>query len=140
MHRTRLAVGLAVGMALSTTMVAQKPAAKNAGLDPHIVSALKDVSAARVKATIEKLVSFGTRDTLSANDPEMAKQGRGVIAAREWIKNEYERYSQACGGCMEVQFDEFTQPPGRRVPQPTDLANVYAVLRGTDAEAAKHIY
>src|SRR4051812_7356333 len=100
MLRTRLAVGLAVGMALSTTMVAQKPA-KNAGLDPHIVSALKDVSAARVKATIEKLVSFGTRDTLSANDPEMAKQGRGVVAAREWIKSEYERYSQACGGCME---------------------------------------
>ncbi len=143
MLRTRLAVGLAVGMALSGTMVAQKPAAKSAGaagLDPHIVSALRDVSSARVKATIEKLVSFGTRNTLSANDPAMAKQGKGIVAAREWIKSEYERYSQACGGCLEVQYDEFTQQPGRRVPQPTDLANVYAILRGTDPEAAKHIY
>src|SRR5205085_8401429 len=50
------------------------------------------------------------------------------------------RYSQACGGCLEVQYDQFTQAPGRRVPQPTDLANVYAVLRGTDPEQAKRIY
>src|SRR3982751_2340023 len=114
MLRTRLAVGLAVGMALSTTMVAQKPAAKNAGLDPRIVSALKDVSAARVKATIEKLVSFGTRDTLSANDPEMAKQGRGVIAAREWIKSEYERYSQAWRGWMGVAVLGIQHAPGGR--------------------------
>jgi hypothetical protein len=143
MQRFRLAFGLAVVMALPYTMVAQKPAAKTSGsgaLDPHIVSALKDVSPARIKATIEKLVSFGTRDTLSANEPELTKQGKGVISAREWIKSEYERYSQACGGCLEVQYDEFTQAPGRRVLQPTDLANVYAIQRGTDPEAAKHIF
>ncbi|MDP9266730.1 MAG: M28 family metallopeptidase [Acidobacteriota bacterium] len=138
-----MAIGLAVGMALPGAMVAQKPAVKNAAnaaLDPHIVSALKDVSPARVKATVEKLVSFGTRNTLSANDPELAKQGKGIVAAREWIKSEFERYAAACRGCLEVSYDQFTQAPGRRVPQPTDLANVYAILRGTDAEAAKHIY
>ncbi|MBI2679101.1 MAG: M20/M25/M40 family metallo-hydrolase [Candidatus Koribacter versatilis] len=141
--RIRLAVGLAVGMALPAMMVAQKPAGKNAAsgpLDAHIVSALKDVSPARVKASIEKLASFGTRNTLSSNDPEMPKQGRGVVAAREWLKSEYERYGAACGGCLEVQYDQFTQAPGRRVPQPTDLANVYAIQRGTDPEGAKHIY
>lgn len=141
--RIRLAVGLAVGMALPAMMVAQKPAGKNVAsdrLDPHIVSAMKDVSSARVKASIEKLVSFGTRNTLSSNDAEMAKQGRGVVAAREWLKSEYERYGAACGGCLEVQYDQFTQAPGRRVLQPTDLANVYAIQRGTDPESAKHIY
>jgi len=127
-------------MALPTTMVAQRPPAKNVALDPHIVSALKDVSAARVKATIEKLVSFGTRNTLSSSDAEMAKQGKGIVAAREWLKSEFERYSTACRGCLEVSYDQFTQPAGRRVAQPTDLANVYAILRGTDPEAAKHIY
>src|SRR5437764_14748246 len=121
MLRSRLAVGLAVVMALPAVMVAQRPAAKSGtggALDPHIVSALKDVSPLRIKATIEKLVSFGTRDTLSANNAEIAKQGKGIIAAREWIKSEYERYSQACGGCLEVQYDEFTQAPGRPVSQP----------------------
>jgi hypothetical protein len=127
-------------MVLATSAVAQKGPAKKNDLDPHISAALKEVSAVRVKATIEKLVSFGTRDTLSAGDPEMAKQGKGIVAAREWIHSEFERYSQACGGCLDVQYDEFTQEPGRRVPQPTDLANVYAVLKGTDPEAAKHIY
>jgi hypothetical protein len=127
-------------MSLCPSMVAQRAAAKKSEVDPHIAAALKDVSATRAKATIEKLVSFGTRDTLSANDPELAKQGKGIVAAREWIKSEFERYSQACGGCLDVQVDEFTQEPGRRVAQPTDLANVYAVLKGTDPEAAKHIY
>ena len=140
MRSFRLLRWVAVGMLLCATSVAQRAAARKNDLDPHIAAALKDVSAARVKADIEKLVSFGTRDTLSANDPELAKQGKGVIAAREWLKSEYERYSQACGGCLEVQYDEFTQPAGRRVAQPTDLANVYAIQRGTDPEAAKHIY
>lgn len=135
-----LAGCLVVLMALSASAVAQRPAPKRSDLDPHIVAALKDVSAARVKATIEKLAGFGTRSTLSANDPGLAKQGQGIVAARAWIKSEFERYAQACGGCLEVEEDVFTQAPGRRVLQPTELGNVYAVLRGTDPEAAKHIY
>src|SRR4051812_34568935 len=120
--------------------VAQRATPARQQLDPRIVGAVKDASSARVKATIEKLVSFGTRNTLSSNDAELAKQGKGVVAAREWLKSEYDRYATACGGCLEVQYDQFTQAPGRRVPQPTDLANVYAIQRGTDPEGAKHIY
>lgn len=133
----RLSGPLAV-LLLCGSAAAQRPARQQ--IDPQIASAVRDVSPARVKATIEKLVSFGTRNSLSSNDPEMAKQGRGVVAAREWIKSEFERYSQACGGCLEVQYDQWTQEPGRRVPQPTDMANVYAVLRGTDPLQAKRIY
>jgi hypothetical protein len=140
MQRVRCLPGLLVIAALWGSAAAQRAAVPRQQVDPRIAAAVKDVSPARVKATVEKLVSFGTRNSLSANDPTMAAQGKGVVAAREWIKSELERYSQACGGCLEVQYDQFTQPVGRRVPQPTDMANVYAVMRGTDPEQAKRIY
>jgi hypothetical protein len=65
--------------------------------------------------------------------------GRGIGAAREWIKSEFERYSRECGGCLEVNTDSFTEAPGDRIPKPTDITNVYAVLRGADPENAKRI-
>ncbi len=108
--------------------------------DPQIVAALKKISAKNVQQTIEKLVSFRTRHSLSVHDPSLAAKGQGIVAAREWIKSEFERYSQACGGCLEVKTDTFIQPTGPRVPQPTEMMNVYAVLKGTDPQNAKRIY
>lgn len=107
--------------------------------DPKIAAALANISAQRIQADIEKLVSFQTRHTLSAQDPESIKAGHGIGAAREWIKSEFERYSQECGGCLEVKTDSFTEGPVERIPQPTVITNVYAVLKGTDPESAKRI-
>ncbi len=107
--------------------------------DPRIADALKQVSAERIRASIEKLVSFGTRSTISAEDPAAISAGRGIGAAREWIKSEFERYSKDCGGCLEVKTDSFTEQPADRIPQPTEITNVYAVLKGDDAESAKRI-
>jgi hypothetical protein len=100
--------------------------------DPRIASALQQVSAARIQANIEKLVSFHTRLTLSAQDPASIAAGRGIGAAREWIKSEFERYSRECGGCLEVKTDSFTEDKSDRIPQPTQITNVYAVLKGSD--------
>ncbi|HSA94273.1 MAG TPA: M28 family metallopeptidase [Terriglobales bacterium] len=108
--------------------------------DPQIAAALRQVSAARIRANIEKLVSFGTRHTLSAADPEGVRSGRGIGAARQWIKQEFEGYSRACGGCLTVEFQSYTQPPADRVPQPTEIVNVVATQRGTDAANAGRIY
>jgi len=108
-------------------------------VDPAIASAVKAISPARVQADIEKLVSFGTRSTLSAQDTTAISAGRGIGAAREWLKTQLEAYSQECGGCLEVKTDEFVQPVGARVPQPTTLTNVYAILKGSDPESAKRI-
>jgi hypothetical protein len=94
------------------------------------------VSAQRIQANIEKLVSFQTRLTLSAQDPDSIKNGHGIGAAREWIKEELERYSHDCGGCLEVKTDSFTEGPADRIPKPTVITNVYAVLKGTDPESA----
>ncbi|MEO8725243.1 MAG: M28 family peptidase [Acidobacteriaceae bacterium] len=98
------------------------------------------ISAARIKQTDEKLISFGNRSTLGSMDKALYKQGKGVKAAREWIKQEFERYSAACGNCMKVDFAGYTQQPGPRVAQPTEISDVYAVLEGTDPVEAKHIY
>ena len=65
--------------------------------------------------------------------------GRGIGAAREWIKSEFERYSRDCGGCLEVKTDSFTEQPADRIPKPTMITNVYAVLKGSDPENAKRI-
>src|SRR5271170_3223909 len=107
--------------------------------DGRIAAALQQVSAERIRANIEKLASFGTRLTLSAQDPAASAAGRGVGAAREWIKSEFERYAKDCGGCLEVKTDSFTEPAADRIPKPTEITNVYAVLKGTEAENAKRI-
>lgn len=108
--------------------------------DPQIVEALKQISPQHIQATIEKLVAFKNRSTLSSNDQEMIAQGLGVTAAAKWIQEEFESYSKACGGCLQVKTDSFIQPVATRVPTPTPLTNVYAVLQGSDAENAKRIY
>jgi hypothetical protein len=108
-------------------------------VDPAIASAVKSISAAGVQSDIEKLVSFGTRSTLSAQDPASISAGHGIGAAREWLKSQFEAYSRECGGCLEVKTDEFVQPVGPRIPQPTTLINVYAVLKGTDPEATRRV-
>jgi hypothetical protein len=136
---------VAVWLVLSFSIVApaQNPAGSSAAepmaVDSRISAALQQVSAERIRANIEKLASFGTRLTLSAQDPAAIAAGRGIGAAREWIKSEFERYAKDCGGCLEVKTDSFTEPAGDRIPQPTEIANVYAVLKGTDAENTKRI-
>jgi hypothetical protein len=130
-------------LAVSTLAQAQNQPGTNAPetmpVDGRISAALQEVSAERIRANIEKLVSFGTRLTISAQDPASIAAGRGIGAAREWIKSEFERYSKDCGGCLEVKTDSFIEPAADRIPQPTEITNVYAVLKGTDAENAKRI-
>ncbi|HEX8622149.1 MAG TPA: M28 family metallopeptidase [Allosphingosinicella sp.] len=84
------------------------------------------VSQDRLHAIVEKLVSFGTRHTLSSQtDPK-----RGIGAALRWTEAEFGRYSKACGGCLRIEkpSDVVT---GRRVPTPTRVTNVIAIQRGS---------
>ena len=113
--------------------------ASDAHADSHIAEAIRQVSADHIRQTIEKLVSFQNRSTISAQDEASVKAGTGIGAAREWIKAEFERYSKECDGCLEVKTDTFTEQPTERIPKPTEITNVYAVLHGSDAEQAKRI-
>ena len=106
------------------------------GADSAIAAALREVSPARIQANIEKLVSFHTRSTLSA--AALAK-GQGIGAAREWIRSEFERDSQACGGCLEVKTEAYVEPSADGAAKPVEIVDVYAVLRGSGGEEAKRI-
>ena len=111
--------------------------------DPVIVQIIKDVSPQQARQTDEKLVSFVTRSTLSVNNPDAATSNQGIVAARNWIKSEFERISSKCNGCLEVKTDTFIEQPkgpNDRIKQPTEIQNVYAILKGTDPEQAKRIY
>jgi len=105
-------------------------------VDPEMVSIAKDVSADRISATIQKLVSFHTRHSLSATDDPT----QGIGAARNWIKQEMESYAKDAGGRMTVDFDKFTPAPNARVPKPVEIMNVVATLKGSDPAAANRVY
>ena len=128
-----------VALALSTNVVGAQDTLPTGPADSQIATALRQISAPRIQSNIEKLVSFQTRSTLSAQDPASIASGRGIGAAREWIKSEFERYARDCGGCLEVKLDNFTEAPGGRIPKPTEIANVYAVMKGSDPASSRRI-
>src|SRR5512133_2203175 len=97
---------------------------------------LREIDAHRVQGDIAKLVSFGTRHTLSSQtDPN-----RGIGAARDWIYDQFQSCAAASGGRMTVQKQSFVQPPGPRNPDPVTVTNLVATLRGTQPESANRIY
>jgi hypothetical protein len=130
---------LCIALVLSTYVVGAQDTLPTGPADPQIAAALRQISAPRIQSNIEKLVSFQTRSTLSAQNPVSIASGRGIGAAREWIKSEFERYARDCGGCLQVKLDNFTETPGGRIPKPTEITNVYAVMKGSDPESSRRI-
>jgi hypothetical protein len=86
------------------------------------------VSADRIHASIETLVGFGTRHTLSETQSEV----RGIGAARRWIEAEFNRISDGCSGCLEVFTVSGVVSGTDRIPDPVEIVNVVAILRGTE--------
>ncbi|WP_426060064.1 M28 family peptidase [Hymenobacter sp. B1770] len=106
-----------------------KPAPLLPPADPRIQKLVDAISAKNLEADIRKLVSFGTRHTLSETD----NPTRGIGASRNWVRDEFLKYSKAGGGRMTVEMDTFTvKPDGRRINKPVLMANVLATLPGTD--------
>ena len=97
--------------------------------DPVIAQAVAQVAPARLKATDEHLVSFGTRSTFS----ETAAPGRGVFAARDWIADQFRRIAAGTNGRMTVSLDEYVQKAdGKRVPRDVKISSVVATLKGDE--------
>lgn len=84
------------------------------------------VSEERLRADIDKLVSFGTRHTLSEQD----NPNRGIGAAVDWGLAEFGRISAQCGDCLTVIAPE-RMVSGNRIPEPVRLRNAVAIQRGT---------
>jgi len=97
--------------------------------DPAISGMVSEVSKDSLESYIRKLVSFGTRSTLSIQ----TDQKRGIGAARNWVLGRFNEFGAASGGRLTAMIDTVTlQPDGRRVDKPTLLGNVVATLKGTD--------
>jgi hypothetical protein len=106
--------------------------------DPAIAHALQTIQPDQIEKTIQSLVGFGTRSTLSSMEKDLPA-GQGVSAAADWVAGQFEQISKECGGCLQVHRDTFTEPVADRIPQPTTITNIYAIQRGTDPVKAKRI-
>jgi hypothetical protein len=103
--------------------------------DPELRAILREIDPDRIEATIRRLVAFGTRHTLSAQDDPV----RGIGAARDWLFAELQRYAAASDGRMTVELDSFIQPVSNRIPVPTRVTNVVATLRGSVTPARMYV-
>ena len=115
-----------------STSAFSAPLKNNADIEKII----KEISAKRIEATIRKLVSFETRNSLS----DTTSDTKGIGAAGRWIKSELESCNAANGGRMKVEFDEHLAPVSARIPQPTAIVNVVATLPGEQVESRDRIY
>ncbi len=102
----------------------------------QIAQIVQEIDARNIERSIRKLVSFGTRNTLSSqNDP-----ARGIGAARDWLFSEFSQAAEQSGGRMTIEKQSFEQAKAPRVPSPTMITNVVATLRGTQPESAGRTY
>ena len=141
MHRVQLS-SFAVAAALAVTCAPLPPAPPRSGAavatpditiglptDPALQAAIRDISAERIRATDSVLVSFGTRHTMSDTTSDI----RGIGAARRYLFAKLRGYSEACAGCLRVEYDpammEIRGHPQRPL---VNIVNVVAWLPGRD--------
>jgi hypothetical protein len=146
--RRFVSIGLLVALALAPLASAAAQARRRAprrapqqaapARDPEIARMLREVDARQVERVIRRLVTFGTRNTLSAQDDPR----RGIGAARDYLLEEFRRISRETGGRLRVEAQSFEQQPGRfpRIERPTRITNVVATLPGTQAESESRLY
>ena len=96
-------------------------AAPPPSVDARLRAIVAPVSEAQLRHTIETLVGFGTRHTLSSQtDPK-----RGIGAALNWTEAQFKSF-----GLETVRpCETFT---GKRIPNPTPVCDMVAIQRGTD--------
>jgi acetylornithine deacetylase/succinyl-diaminopimelate desuccinylase-like protein len=144
MKRMILGLGLLLPLADAGSAWTQVPAGSpeaqpSLPADPAIAQALAGIDPAKIQADIAKLVSFGTRSTLSSMETSLPP-GQGINAAADWVESEFQAISAACGGCLQVKRDSFVEPASTtvngRFPRPTKLVNIYAIFAGTSENKA----
>ncbi|MBI5708665.1 MAG: M20/M25/M40 family metallo-hydrolase [Armatimonadetes bacterium] len=83
--------------------------------EPSLDAMLKQVDPKRLRATVEKLASFNTRNT---NTPEL-------FQAAEWIAGEYKKIPG-----LQVELYKYQVKRGSRIPADKEVVEVVAVLPG----------
>jgi hypothetical protein len=97
--------------------------------DPEIEQMVREVSSDSLRSYIVKMVSFGTRNTLSST----TDRNRGIGAARRWVLSKFNEFAKQSNGRLTAFIDTTTyHADGRRVDRSINLGNVVATLKGTD--------
>ncbi len=104
--------------------------------NPQITRIVREIDPRRIEQSINKLVSFGTRNTNSEQD----NPNRGIGAARDWLFAEFSKAAEQSGGRMTVEKQSFNQPKTERVPVPIVITNVVATLKGTQPQSSARVY
>ena len=120
---TAVAAPLLSGTALAET----DPALARPAPDDGLRALLRDIDPDRIKATILRLVQFGTRHTASSQTDPV----RGIGAATAWVYGQMQAIAATSSGRMTVQKQTFVQPVASNIPVPTTITNVIATLKGT---------
>ncbi|KUJ22165.1 putative zinc metalloprotease [Mollisia scopiformis] len=95
--------------------------------DTELTTILQEIDPLRIQAIIEKLVSFGTRHTLSTQtDP-----GRGIGAARDWLLGQYKGFAEESEERMEIELQSYVQGVANRISFLANISNVVATLKGS---------
>ena len=105
-------------------------------LNPDVARIVREIDARNIERTIRKLVSFGTRNTLSVQDDP----NRGIGAARDWLYSEFLRAAEQAGGRMTVEKQAYEQQKAARVLSPTIVTNIVATLKGNQPESVSRVY
>ena len=105
-------------------------------MDASVAALLSQVSAARLRATDDRLVAFGTRSLFSETS---STHGRGVYAARDWLAAQFRTAGRASGGRLSVSYDTYVQPKTPRTPRAVEVSSVIATLRGDDPGRATYV-
>ncbi len=98
-----------------------------AGTSPGLRVLLRQIDPGRIRATVLRLVQFGTRHTASSQTDPV----RGIGAATSWVFGQMQDIAATSSGRMTVQKQTFVQPVSNRIPVPTTITNVIATLKGT---------
>ena len=120
---TAVAAPLFSGTALAGTA----PSAIRQDPDSGLRALLREIDPDRIKATILRLVQFGTRHTASSQTDPV----RGIGAATAWVTGQMQAIAATSSGRMTVRQQTFVQPVSPRIPVPTTITNVIATLKGT---------
>jgi len=88
---------------------------------------IDSISENRIESDIKKLVSFGTRHTLS----DTLSNTTGIGAARRWIKKSFKDISTNCNNCLEVFYQKnYFVKNKRRLIKDVWINNVIAIQKG----------
>ena len=112
---------LSVCAVLSAMLLTAAVPAPAPSVDAQLRAIVAPVSEAQLRHTIQTLVGFGTRHTLSSQ----TDRKRGIGAALKWTEGQFKSF-----GLETVRpCETFT---GKRIPNPTAVCDMVAIQRGTE--------